>query len=327
MPKGYFAVYAGEESQRFVVPTGYLREPAFRDLMEHAAEFGFTQAGGACRAPRMTSRVDKATKIRCRAAAAPLPGGLGGRSAGRPAARDPCSLPTPTLTPPAPSPCTSVRPCPPLPCTAARAGCPAAARALAPPLLQHAPGHRRFAERRKPVGPSSPTPVATPPPLPRRRPHPRSSPHRRPRPRSSPQLRPRHHRSQARRGGESRGRGRGAADPDRAGVPLLLQVQLVRVVAGVPLLRRRYPVFSREWNTLHHLLPYAMDAESSYHGSIHVRRFVPRERVDREARIICQYFAANPIYTLKKFRERFRMKRHVFIRILNAVQSVDSYFQ
>jgi len=47
VPKGYFAVYAGEESRRFAVPTGYLREPAFRDLMERAAdEFGFTQAGG-----------------------------------------------------------------------------------------------------------------------------------------------------------------------------------------------------------------------------------------------------------------------------------------
>ena len=47
VPKGYFAVYAGEESRRFVVPTGYLREPAFRDLMEQAAdEFGFAQAGG-----------------------------------------------------------------------------------------------------------------------------------------------------------------------------------------------------------------------------------------------------------------------------------------
>ncbi|KAJ1260728.1 hypothetical protein BS78_10G254700 [Paspalum vaginatum] len=47
VPKGYFAVYVGEESRRFVVPTGYLREPAFRDLMERAAdEFGFEQAGG-----------------------------------------------------------------------------------------------------------------------------------------------------------------------------------------------------------------------------------------------------------------------------------------
>ncbi|XP_039775946.1 uncharacterized protein LOC120643603 [Panicum virgatum] len=76
-----------------------------------------------------------------------------------------------------------------------------------------------------------------------------------------------------------------------------------------------------------HTLVSAMDAESSYHGSIHVRRFVPRERADGDARIICQYFAANPIYTPEKFRERFRMKRHVFIRILNAVQSVGSYFQ
>jgi len=76
-----------------------------------------------------------------------------------------------------------------------------------------------------------------------------------------------------------------------------------------------------------HTLVSAIDAESSYHGSIHVRRLVPRERVDAEARIIRQYFAANPIYTPEKFRERFRMKRHVFIRILNAVQSVDSYFQ
>jgi len=76
-----------------------------------------------------------------------------------------------------------------------------------------------------------------------------------------------------------------------------------------------------------HTLVSAIDAESSYHGSIHVRRLVPKERVDGEARIIRQYFAANPIYTPEKFRERFRMKRHVFIRILNAVQSVDNYFQ
>lgn len=47
LPKGYFAVYVGEDARRFVVPTGYLREPAFRDLMERAAdEFGFAQAGG-----------------------------------------------------------------------------------------------------------------------------------------------------------------------------------------------------------------------------------------------------------------------------------------
>ncbi|TKW38037.1 hypothetical protein SEVIR_1G088600v4 [Setaria viridis] len=47
VPRGYFAVYVGAEARRFVVPTSYLRQPAFRDLMERAAdEFGFAQAGG-----------------------------------------------------------------------------------------------------------------------------------------------------------------------------------------------------------------------------------------------------------------------------------------
>ena len=47
VPKGYFAVYVGAESRRFVVPTSYLSQPAFRELMERAAEeFGFDQAGG-----------------------------------------------------------------------------------------------------------------------------------------------------------------------------------------------------------------------------------------------------------------------------------------
>lgn len=47
VPKGYFAVYVGAEARRFVVPMGYLRQPAFRALMELAAEeFGFGQAGG-----------------------------------------------------------------------------------------------------------------------------------------------------------------------------------------------------------------------------------------------------------------------------------------
>jgi SAUR family protein len=47
VPKGYFAVYVGAEARRFVVPTSYLRRPAFRELMERAAEeFGFSHAGG-----------------------------------------------------------------------------------------------------------------------------------------------------------------------------------------------------------------------------------------------------------------------------------------
>ncbi|PAN37150.1 hypothetical protein PAHAL_7G064500 [Panicum hallii] len=47
VPRGYFAVYVGAEARRFVVPTSYLSQPVFRELMERAAEeFGFDQAGG-----------------------------------------------------------------------------------------------------------------------------------------------------------------------------------------------------------------------------------------------------------------------------------------
>ncbi|KAG8069738.1 hypothetical protein GUJ93_ZPchr0006g45982 [Zizania palustris] len=47
LPKGYFGVYVGAEARRFVVPTAYLCQPAFRELMERAAEeFGFGQASG-----------------------------------------------------------------------------------------------------------------------------------------------------------------------------------------------------------------------------------------------------------------------------------------
>ncbi|CAN6229816.1 unnamed protein product [Urochloa humidicola] len=70
-----------------------------------------------------------------------------------------------------------------------------------------------------------------------------------------------------------------------------------------------------------HTLVAAMDAENSFHRSIHKRRLVRRDHADGEARIIRQYFAANYVYSVEKFCERFRMKRHVFLRILDAAQS------
>ncbi|CAI0391706.1 unnamed protein product [Linum tenue] len=35
-PTGYFAVYVGEEKERFAVPTGFLSHPLFKMLMEKA---------------------------------------------------------------------------------------------------------------------------------------------------------------------------------------------------------------------------------------------------------------------------------------------------
>lgn len=47
VPKGYLAVYVGEELRRFVIPTGYLRHSLFQVLLEKAEEeFGFNNRGG-----------------------------------------------------------------------------------------------------------------------------------------------------------------------------------------------------------------------------------------------------------------------------------------
>jgi len=41
-PKGYFVVYVGPEMTRFVVPTYFLKNPLFQELLQNAAdEFGF----------------------------------------------------------------------------------------------------------------------------------------------------------------------------------------------------------------------------------------------------------------------------------------------
>ncbi|KAK7244882.1 hypothetical protein RIF29_39711 [Crotalaria pallida] len=44
---GFFALYVGEEHQRYVVPTSYLSHPLFKMLLEKASnEFGFEQRNG-----------------------------------------------------------------------------------------------------------------------------------------------------------------------------------------------------------------------------------------------------------------------------------------
>ncbi|XP_061343988.1 auxin-responsive protein SAUR15-like [Gastrolobium bilobum] len=46
-PNGFFALYVGEERQRYVVPTSYLSHPLFKMLLEKAySEFGFAQRNG-----------------------------------------------------------------------------------------------------------------------------------------------------------------------------------------------------------------------------------------------------------------------------------------
>ncbi|XP_027112110.2 auxin-responsive protein SAUR23-like [Coffea eugenioides] len=53
VPKGYFAVYVGEnERKRFVIPIAYLNEPSFQDLLNRAEEeFGFDHPIGGLTIP------------------------------------------------------------------------------------------------------------------------------------------------------------------------------------------------------------------------------------------------------------------------------------
>ncbi|OMP05257.1 Auxin responsive SAUR protein [Corchorus olitorius] len=50
VPKGYFAVYVGENQKRFVIPVSYLNQPLFQDLLGLSEdEFGFSHPTGGLR--------------------------------------------------------------------------------------------------------------------------------------------------------------------------------------------------------------------------------------------------------------------------------------
>ncbi|KAK2978309.1 hypothetical protein RJ640_017160 [Escallonia rubra] len=53
VPKGYFAVYVGEqEKKRFVIPITFLNRPSFQDLLSQAEEeFGFDHPMGGLTIP------------------------------------------------------------------------------------------------------------------------------------------------------------------------------------------------------------------------------------------------------------------------------------
>ncbi|XP_028755787.1 auxin-induced protein 15A-like [Neltuma alba] len=52
VPKGYLAVYVGEEVKRFVIPISYLNQPLFQELLSQAEEeFGYDHPMGALTIP------------------------------------------------------------------------------------------------------------------------------------------------------------------------------------------------------------------------------------------------------------------------------------
>ncbi|XP_028755769.1 auxin-induced protein 15A-like [Neltuma alba] len=52
VPKGYLAVYVGEEMKRFLIPISYLNQPSFQELLSQVEEeFGYDHPMGALTIP------------------------------------------------------------------------------------------------------------------------------------------------------------------------------------------------------------------------------------------------------------------------------------
>ncbi|XP_057452235.1 uncharacterized protein LOC130744057 [Lotus japonicus] len=56
------------------------------------------------------------------------------------------------------------------------------------------------------------------------------------------------------------------------------------------------------------------------------RKVIKRDREAGNERLWKDYFSENPVYTEELFRRRFRMQKHVFLRIVGALRSHNPYF-
>jgi hypothetical protein len=61
-------------------------------------------------------------------------------------------------------------------------------------------------------------------------------------------------------------------------------------------------------------------------GSSRNRRYTNRNREGAHAQLMADYFSENPLYSDSMFRRRFRMRRPVFLRIVNELGAWSSYF-
>ncbi|XP_042432606.1 uncharacterized protein LOC122019174 [Zingiber officinale] len=57
------------------------------------------------------------------------------------------------------------------------------------------------------------------------------------------------------------------------------------------------------------------------------RRFVQRNREAGHERLVNDYFSITPVYHDEIFRRRFRMRRELFLRIVNALENHSVFFQ
>ena len=62
------------------------------------------------------------------------------------------------------------------------------------------------------------------------------------------------------------------------------------------------------------------------HTSRSKRKYFKRDHVAVSQRLIGDYFANQPTFDAQMFRQRFWMRKHVFLRIVGDLSSSDNYF-
>jgi hypothetical protein len=64
---------------------------------------------------------------------------------------------------------------------------------------------------------------------------------------------------------------------------------------------------------------------SNRHGG-YKRRYTNRDHEDDHHRLVRKYFLDNPLYNDDQFRRRFRMRKHLFLQIVEALGGWSPYF-
>ncbi|XP_028118239.1 uncharacterized protein LOC114315829 [Camellia sinensis] len=71
---------------------------------------------------------------------------------------------------------------------------------------------------------------------------------------------------------------------------------------------------------------HSTDRSKKTYGSVVGHKYIRRDRWKGHERLFTDYFTTNLVYSFATFRRRFRMRRPLYLRILNAIEAHDSYF-
>jgi hypothetical protein len=61
-------------------------------------------------------------------------------------------------------------------------------------------------------------------------------------------------------------------------------------------------------------------------SSVNSQRYINRDHEAGHAKLVAEYFAENPLCTKYQFRRRFRMRKHIFLQIVEALENWSLYF-